>query len=335
MPVRYPTSGVVRGRTTVVLTSKVAGYVRAVHVRSGESVAAGQLLVELEANATRATVSRAQADLARAMTSRTAADNGVDAARVAERLALTNRERDTQLLASGAIPRAVFDETEARAQEATARRAAAEAARHGADAAIEMARAAVTEGQATLSYARVTAPFAGRIVERSVDPGALASPGSTLLVLDDATQLRVETAVGESRATAVHVGDPVDVEVGETRVVGTVAEIVPNVDVGSRALLVKIDLPPAFGPLQSGSFARVHFTTGTRPRLVVPRSAVTSTGALDRVYVVHDNVARLRIVTYGDVQGASLEILSGLSAGEQVVANPALARDGMRVEVRP
>ncbi|HET9988152.1 MAG TPA: biotin/lipoyl-binding protein, partial [Kofleriaceae bacterium] len=63
LPIIYRTSGTVRGRTTVTITSKVAGYVRAVHVAAGDHVRAGELLVDLEANDVRAGVSRARAEL--------------------------------------------------------------------------------------------------------------------------------------------------------------------------------------------------------------------------------------------------------------------------------
>ena len=337
LPVLYRASGTVRGRSTVIMTSKVAGYVRAVNVHPGDTVAAGQLLVELEANDTRAGVSRQQAELAHAMDARAEAASSVEAARVVAQLAKTNRERDAKLLAGGAIPRATFDDSEAHAGEAQAQLTAAQARLRGAESAIAIARASLAEGQATLDYAHVTAPFAGRVVERRVDAGALASPGMPLLVLDDGASLRVEAAVEESRGAAIKLGDPVNVELANqaTPIAGKVGEIVPNIDVTSRAFLVKVDLPASVGALQPGTFARVGFASGTRPRLVVPTSAITSLGALDRVFVVDGDVARLRMISRGEAQGPWTEVLSGLSPGERVVRDPANVHDGSRVEVRP
>ena len=330
----YRASGTVRGRSTVVMTSKVAGYVRAVHVHSGDTVTAGELLVELEANDTRAGVSRQRAELAHAQDARSEAASELEAARVAAQIARKDLERDQKLVDGGAITRQAFDQSQARASAAAAQLAAAEARLHGASSGIDIARASLAEGQATLDYARVTAPFAGRIVERHVDPGALASPGTPLLVVDDGASLRVETAVDESRGASIKLGDRVDVEIATQHVAGVVGEIVPNVDVASRAFLVKIDLPPSTGPLQPGTFARVGFASGARPRLVVPTQAITSLGALDRVYVVDGDVARLRMIARGEAQGPWTEVLSGLAPGEHVVIDPAGLRDGSRVEVR-
>jgi len=203
---------------------------------------------------------------------------------------------------------------------------------------IDEAKASLGEAQATLGYAGIVAPFAGRVLERRVDPGTLASPGTPLLVIGDEGTLRVEAAVEESHVYDVKVGDGASVEI-ETLpgpLVGTVGEIVPSVDVASRAFLVKIDLPADAGALRPGTFARVSFQVGTRPRLVVPTSALTSFGALDRVFVVDAAHARLRMITRGEARGPWTEILSGLSANETVVAAPpADLRDGAPVEVRP
>lgn len=333
LPVFFRASGTVRGRTTITLTSKVSGYVRAIHVRSGDTVTAGELLVELEANDTRAGVGRQRAELAQANDARAEAESGLEAARAAADLAKVSHARTAKLYAEGAVTRQAMDEADAQARTAAAQLTAAEARLRGASSAIDVARASLAEGQATLDYARVTAPFAGRVVERRVDPGALASPGLPLLVLDDGGSLRVEVPVEESRAAAIHLGDKVSVEIGPQQVAGTVGEIVPNVDVASRAFLVKVDLPPSVGAIPPGTFARVGFANGVQSRLVVPTKAITSFGALDRVVVIEGRIARLRMITRGEVQDGYTEVLSGLAPGEPVVLDPERVRDGVPVEV--
>ncbi|HVV82241.1 MAG TPA: hypothetical protein VHE35_04150, partial [Kofleriaceae bacterium] len=125
------------------------------------------------------------------------------------------------------------------------------------------------------------------------------------------------------------------VEVGGAALAATIGELAPGVDVASRAFTVKIDLPGR-PDLRPGAFARVDFPVGTRTRLVVPAAAVTSAGALDRVFVVDHGVARLRMITRGETQAGVTEVLSGLSPEESVVAAPPTAlRDGSPVEVAP
>jgi hypothetical protein len=68
---------------------------------------------------------------------------------------------------------------------------------------------------------------------------------------------------------------------------------------------------------------------------VVPATAITELGALDRVFVVAGGRARLRMITHGDSQGTWTEVLSGLALNEAVVAAPPPElRDGVAVEVR-
>ncbi len=349
LPVLYRASGTVRGSNTTVLTSKTVGYVRSVRVHAGDQVTAGQALVDLEANDVRAQVSRARAALDQSNEGKIEAEGGVSSARAAAKIAKLSYDRATQLLKDGAIPQQQFDDAEARWHAAEAQERMAEARLRSLGSSIDGARAALGEASATLGYAGIVAPFAGRILERRVDPGALATPGMPLLVIGDEGVLRVEAVVEESHADAMKVGDEAQIEIEKPSIdlassglrtkaskpiVGKISEIGPNVDVASRALLVKIDLPPQAGAFRPGTFARVGFRVGSVGRLVVPTSAVQSFGALDRVYVVDATHVRLRMITHGEAFGPSTEILSGLSPNERVVVDiPSGLRDGASVEV--
>ena len=338
LPLVYRASGTVRGRKTTVLTSKTNGYVRSVRVEPGDVVTAGQTLVQLEANDVRASVARARALLEQSAETKLEAENALQAARASARIAKSSYDRMAMLLKQSAVPQQQFDEAEAAWQGAQAQERAAEARVRSVASRIAEARAGVGEASAALADADITAPFAGRIIERRIDLGALATPGTPLLVIADEGTLRVETAVEESRAGAVKLGDEADIELDHTArvVTGSIAEIVPNVDTASRSFLVKLDLPPALAALRPGGFARVGFHVGTLERLVVPTSAVTSFGALDRVFVADGTRARLRMVTLGEVQGTWTEVLSGLSPGERVLTAPTPdLRDGSPIEVTP
>lgn len=330
----YLASGTVRGRTTITLTSKTSGYVRDVLVRAGDRVTVGQVLVDLEANDVRAGISRGHAELDHAFEARAEAASAVEAARIAADLAKTTRDRVDKLFTGGAVTRQEYDEADSKSRGTSAQLAMAEARLRAASSGIEVARAGLAETQATLDYARVVAPFTGRVVERRIDPGALASPGTALLVLDDEASLRVEVSVEESRGAALHLGDVVSVAIGDTTLAGKIGELSPSVDVASRGFIVKIDLDGT-PELRPGTFARVGFRVGDRSRLVVPSSAITRSGALDRVFVIERGLARLRMITAGERQGAWTEVLSGLSEAEQVVADPPHElRDASPVEAR-
>lgn len=334
----YRASGTVRGRNTAVLTSKTIGHVRAVHVRSGDVVLAGQPLAELEASDLRASVSGARAALASAIAARAEAESGIEAAEAAAKLATTTRQRIAALHAERAVSRQDLDDADARERSAVAGELSARARLSAVSSSIEQARAALAESQAVLGYSKIVAPFAGRIIERRVDPGTLASPSLPLFVVEEAGIQRVEAAVEESRIPKLALGEQAVLEIDTLTapLPGKVAEIVPNVDVGSRAFLVKLDLPDGTPTLRPGTFARAVFRVGVESRLVVPTTAVTRFGALERVFVVEQGVARLRMITCGETQGPWTAVLSGLSEDEHVVQAPTPAlRDGTRVEVSP
>ncbi|MCL2724444.1 MAG: efflux RND transporter periplasmic adaptor subunit [Polyangiaceae bacterium] len=337
LPTVYRVSGTVRGRNTTTLTSKTTGYIRAVRVQAGDRVTAGQALVELEANDSRATVARARASLSQFMESKAESENALTLARANAKIAKSNYDRAAHLVQDNAIPQQQFDEAEARWHAAEAQEKMAQARVRAATSGIDEGRAALGEANAMLGYAAITAPFAGRVIERRVDPGALAAPGTPLLVISDEGGLRVEAAVDESRAGDVNVGDEVDISIGSLPpLIGKVGEIVPNVDVTSRSFLVKVDLPPEAGSHRPGTYATVGIRMGARSRLVVPTTAITSFGALDRVFTVDSGHAKIRMITRGEEVGPWTEVLSGLSKDEHVVAPAAPdLRDGVPVEVRP
>jgi RND family efflux transporter MFP subunit len=336
--VGYRASGTVRGHATATLTSKTTGYVRAVHVRSGDLVREGQLLVELEASDVQATVSGARAALASAQASRLEAESALKASTAAAKLAQSNHQRSTRLLEQQVIAREQYDSSEAQSSSAVAQEQAARARLSAADSAIQQATAALAESRALLGYAKLTAPFNGRVLERLIDPGALASSGTPLLVVVDDGKLRVEAAVPESRAAEVKVGGAASIELEgiATPLAGRIGEIVASVDTASRAFLVKVDLPDGAPDLRPGTFARVTFPVGDESRLVVPTEALTRFGALERVFVVERAEAQLRMITTGERQGTWTAVLSGLTEGERIVVSPpASLRDRDGVEVVP
>ena len=99
-------------------------------------------------------------------------------------------------------------------------------------------------------------------------------------------------------------------------------EIVPAADPASRTFTVKIDLP-AGAQIRTGLFGRARFPRGERQAILVPQAALLHRGQLDALYVVgKDEIASLRYVTLGRPSGDEIEVLSGLSSGERVVAQP-------------
>jgi RND family efflux transporter MFP subunit len=176
--------------------------------------------------------------------------------------------------------------------------------------------------QAALSYARVVAPFAGVVAAKTCDAGDLTAPNKPLFVIEQTNAYRLEVRVPERFAAAGATGKGVHVMIdatGET-CQGTIGEFEPSADAMSRGFLVKIDLQ-CRQPVQSGMFGRAQLIIGERPALLVSASAVHQRGQLTYLFIASGGRAQMRLVKIGKEHLDSVEILSGLQAGERVVTN--------------
>jgi membrane fusion protein (multidrug efflux system) len=201
---------------------------------------------------------------------------------------------------------------------------------------LRYAQAAAAEVEALLAYATVRAPFAGVITEKHVLPGDLATPGLPLLTLESTQRLRAEGTIPEKAAATLRPGAVINVLPDEaaTPVAGRLDEISAAADAVSRSVLVKISLPA--GTVRSGQFVRLQVASGTAEALFISADAVTRFGQMERVFVIEQNRATLRLVKTGRTTGGRTEILAGLNPGESVVLSPPAAlRDGQPVTLQP
>ncbi len=209
-----------------------------------------------------------------------------------------------------------------------------EAVRRGTEQ-VQSAKAALAEAEAMLSYTEIRAPFDGRITARQAYPGDMALPGQMLLTLEGEARFEIEVAVPESFIAHVKLGDAIPVELHNGRVQASVAEIAAGADAASRSVLVKLHLA-ADARVSSGQFVRAWFAGPAVKKLRVPRNSVTLFGQMERVFVISEGKAQLRLVRTGSHVGDQLDVLAGLDAGEMIVAAPTAAlRDGQPVEVQP
>ena len=181
-------------------------------------------------------------------------------------------------------------------------------------------QAVVSEAETMLSYTRITAPFDGVITRKLVSEGDLASPGMHLLQIENSSALEVETDIPEILAALIEVGTEVDVIMpgGEWNGRARITELAPGADPVSRTFNARIALPGGT-PVKSGQFARVRLSGHPVDAILVPASAVTSFGQIERVFTVEGDRADLRIVKAGALHGDQVEILAGLDSGDIIV----------------
>lgn len=246
----------------------------------------------------------------------------LEQARAAERQAARDLERETGLLAQNA--------------------ATSESVRNLEDRLL-MARAALLEAETYLSYTRILAPYDGVIVRKTAHEGDLATPGMPLVEIERQGALRLEVDVPEVLSSRLQPGREVEARLEDQVITVKLAEMSASADPRSRTVLTKFDLP-ADAPARSGMFARVLIPAGKSRQVLAPLSAVTSLGQMERVFVVEEGKAQLRLVRTGARQepapgassGARVEILSGLRGGETVILEPSpVLVDGQPVEMAP
>lgn len=169
------------------------------------------------------------------------------------------------------------------------------------------------------------APFTGFVVEKAVQAGQSIQPGAALYRLADLSQVWVEVDVYEQDLRFVALGEPVQIELDAfpgDRAVGRVSYVYPDVRRDTRTGRARIQLSNPRGEIRPGMFATVYIDAPVAERAVLlPRDAVMRTGTRDIVFVAQSpGVYETRVVRVGAEMGDRVQILSGLLAGERVVA---------------
>lgn len=180
------------------------------------------------------------------------------------------------------------------------------------------------------SFKHVYAPFSGVITKRNVDPGALINAGATGREMFDIAQmdpLRVYVNVPQSYGPEIKVGSAAFATLEELpgqKFAGKIARTADAIDPNSRTLLTEVDISNKDGHLLPGSFGQVHFAVKSEVRrFVIPVNAMLFRAQGPQVAVVGDDgKAHLRSIAIGQDYGASLEVLTGVDAGDRIINNP-------------
>jgi RND family efflux transporter MFP subunit len=285
--------GTVQARKRATLSARMPASVTELPYQEGQWVKAGDVVVRLDDAALRAAVSAAEA--------------GVKAAQA-------DLDRTKTLLEKGAAtPRELEQMT----------------------AAASAAQAQLTAAKDQLSYSALRAPFAGRVASRRANLGDVANPGQPLIEIEGEGGLELRATAESSLAATLRAGAKLKAQVDgqPAPLQATVTAIAPSGDPTTHRFELKADLPAARG-LRAGLFARLLVPgVAAEPRLVAPARALFERGGLTGAYVVSDGKARLRWVAPGAREGDSVEIRSGLEAGERVVLSPQDLVDGAPVRV--
>ena len=293
-----------KGRNETAIYARTNGYVQAWKKDIGDRVRQGDLLAIID-------TPEVDQDLAQARATLT---------QVQARLALTQSSlaRWEGLRQSDAVSAQELDERRAAQQQAQADLAAAQA--H------------VRRLQQLHDFGRITAPFDGVVVRRSVEVGALVAAGSAtttreLFYLAQSDRLRLTVAVPQVHAADIQPGKDVSIKLLErpqAPVKGVVTRVSGGLEVATRSLQVEVSVPNADGKLLPGTYVEVSLPlSGSAKALLVPPNTLQFRQDGPRVAVVDaHNQMSLRAVKLGRDLGRSVEVTSGLSPQDKVVLNP-------------
>ncbi len=175
--------------------------------------------------------------------------------------------------------------------------------------------------QKQIQDANVKAPISGQIVQKAIEPGVYITIGSTLGKVLDVARLKVNVLVNESDVYQLRKGQTVKITAGvfPGKVFsGQLSYIAPQ-GTDEHNYPVEITIANASG-LRAGTFVNVDFSQKSNQKaLQIPRAALVESIKNPYVYVVSDNVVHQRKITVGRDFGDTIEVLGGLSAGDQVV----------------
>jgi RND family efflux transporter MFP subunit len=193
---------------------------------------------------------------------------------------------------------------------------------------VKSAQANVERLKQLQSFQKIYAPFDGVVTGRSIDTGQLIDTGAAreLFHMQALNTLRVYTNVPQMYSANLKRGTKIDLSFPEhpgQTYQGTLVRTSNAIDPASRTLLVEIDVDNRKGELLPGSLAQVHFKAPSVQTFVVPVSAIIFRREGTQVGVLgSDNTAHVVPVTIGEDDGRTVQIVSGLKAGDLVIQDP-------------
>ncbi|MFH2125367.1 MAG: efflux RND transporter periplasmic adaptor subunit [Pseudomonadota bacterium] len=292
LPINYQAVGTLRPVSEIRVEARVPGRILSLKAEPGQMVKENQVLVVLDGREYQARLEQARQAL-------------VETKAVVQR-ANSEHQRIKRLLEGQAATQRQMEQAiegleRALAQEAQAKRQ-------------------VEQASLALGYTRVSAPVAGRVLKRLAEPGDLALPGRPLLLMEAGRGLRLEALVPERLVGRVRPGQELTVELPAQgkRLAAKVEHIVPSADPATRSFLVKANLPHA-PELFAGMYGRLLIPMGSRPAVLIPAKAIQMVGQLEMVTIKQDGLWQRVMVTTGRSQGDTVEVLSGLKGGEELL----------------
>ena len=282
------------------VSNEVAGKVKAIHFKSGDFVERGHPLVELDSSIDDAELKGLKAE---------------------ERLAQVRFERSEKLIAKNYVSKSDYDQNSAL---------------------LSQAKALVAAKQEVINKKRINAPFSGELGIRLINLGQYLPAGTAMVSLQTLAPIYADFMLPEAHLASLQAGQKLLLTVQAypgKDFSGEITAINPQIDVGTRTIKIRATLANKERVLRPGMFADIKILLSEkRDVLTLPDTAITYNPYGDSVFAVKTgkpgSTVQLKQVTTGETRDGRIEIIKGLSAGEQVVsAGQVKLRNGMSIAI--
>jgi len=306
-------SGKTEAEKSAEISTRMMGFITKIHVKVGQAVKQGQLLVSI--NNTDLLAKKAQVDA------------GILQASAAYNNAKKDYDRFVNLYKDQSASQKELDDISARFEMTKA--------------ALEGTREMKKEVMAQFSYSNITAPFAGIVTNTFVKEGAMANPGMPLLSIEGASRLQVTAMVSENDIAEIKKGMPAKILIKSINkeVDARVSEVSLSAKNTGSQYLVKLDLDKVEPSILAGMFVNVQFPVqrvSKSEKVLIPETALVHQGQLTGIYTVgSENTVILRWLRTGRKIGDQVEVLSGLTSAEQyIISSEGKLYNGAKVSIQ-
>jgi HlyD family secretion protein len=336
-------AGVVIPMHEELLAAPIQTRVAKVRAKLGQSVAAGQVLLELDDRTIRLALDSIGEQLAQqenridALTQELAAKrkqitSAIELLEIDVHAATVKRERYTTLRKAGGVSgedmlTAELNVTRFEIQLRQQRELIGDTQRatttsiDGARLQKNILRKQLAQQQELLERTLVRAPFAGMLTMLVEEEGASLALGQQVARVSEPDNYRVEASLSDFHATSLAPGQRVTVEQGKTILTGKVQTVLPEIQNGTIKLMVALDEPSHAG-LRNKMRVDVNIITAQKTGALVAASGPAFNGrGRQTAFVIRDGVARRTLIDIGAADGKAVEILSGATLGERVIVS--------------
>ncbi len=333
-------------RRSVSLQPQIQGRITRIFVKSGDDVASGDAIMQIDSREQQAAVSSLNAA---AQAARSQLQNAIATLKSLQAERLSNvadvnfnqqeYKRFSRLEAQGAVSEQIKQQNENRLATAKARLNAIDAQIQAqkasviqAEKALQQAQANTRQQQVQLQHYTVSAPIGGQVGDLIVKQGDVVNTSTQLTTITQNNPLQVEISVPKERAAELRKGMPVELVNNQGKILGRsqVFFISPNVNPNAQSILIKALFENSNNKLRADEFIRARVIWQRRPGVLIPSSAVVRLAGETFVYVAKkpdsslenpDFIAKQKRVKLGNIRGNNYQVLSGLRAGERIIVS--------------